>query len=154
MYIIPYSNSRNSIMCKEILAQHISKILKETKSFEKCLKHLKFLSLGDGKCKAELKVSEENTNLMGTLHGGLSATLLDCVSTYGLHSHKNASGVRSVSVNINVSYIGSAKVGDHVVIESDTLKFGKNLAFCEIVIKNRENGKILVKGEHTKFLLD
>ncbi|CAG9832574.1 unnamed protein product [Diabrotica balteata] len=138
-------------MCKFEL-KHLVTMLKETKAFEQCLKTLNIVSMGNGKCIAELKVLEEHTNPMGTLHGGLSATLVDSVSSYGLFTHEKG-GVKSVSVNINVSYMGGAKLGEEIVIESDTIKVGKTLAFCEVLIKNKANGNVLVKGEHTKYLM-
>ena len=64
------------------------------------------LSLGAGKCTAELKVDEEHTNPMGGLHGGLSATLVDCVSTYALMTKIPA---RHVSVDIHMRYLVSKK---------------------------------------------
>lgn len=38
---------------------------------------------------AELKVEKEDTNINGTLHGGLSATLIDTLGSYGLLAHKD-----------------------------------------------------------------
>lgn len=58
-------------------------------------------SIKDGRCLAEMKVEEEHTNPMGGLHGGLSATLVDTVSSYALLTHKHGA-VASVSVDIHV----------------------------------------------------
>lgn len=63
---------------------------------------LKITTAEDGRCVAELKVEEEHTNPMGGLHGGLSATLIDDVSSWGLFTHKNA-GVPSVSVDLHAT---------------------------------------------------
>lgn len=50
-------------------------------------------------------------------------------------------------------YIKGAKVGDEIEINANTVKVGKSLAFLEVLIKNKQTGDILVKGSHTKFLL-
>lgn len=62
---------------------------------------VKLISAGEGKCKAELKVDEEHLNLGGTLHGGYTSTLVDCISTYALMTHK--AGVPGVSVDLHVT---------------------------------------------------
>lgn len=61
---------------------------------------MKVTALGGGKCTAELKVEEEHTNIYGGLHGGMSATLVDMISTYALMTDRKG-GVPNVSVNIN-----------------------------------------------------
>ena len=51
----------------------------------------------------ELKIEEEHLNRGGTLHGGLTATLVDSISTLGLiTSKRQASGV---SVDLHVTYV-------------------------------------------------
>jgi Uncharacterized protein, possibly involved in aromatic compounds catabolism len=47
------------------------------------------LSAADGKCVAEMKISQEHTNTFGTLHGGMTATLVDYLSGCALLTHKN-----------------------------------------------------------------
>lgn len=56
--------------------------------------------MGNGKCQAEFKVEPEHQNLGGTLHGGFSATLVDCISTYALMTHGRQ--VPGVSVDLHV----------------------------------------------------
>lgn len=60
------------------------------------------MSGGNGNCLAELKVQEEHLNRGSTFHGGLSATLIDCVTTIALVSKESPPGV---SVNLNVKYV-------------------------------------------------
>jgi acyl-coenzyme A thioesterase 13 len=96
-------------------APNLVKFLKNTKTFDKVLEkvwinaqktcskkfflQVNILSVGEGKCTAELKVEESHTNPMGGLHGGMSATLLDCISTYALMSKLGKPGV-SVDIHI------------------------------------------------------
>ncbi|KAJ8958258.1 hypothetical protein NQ318_017402 [Aromia moschata] len=137
-------------MC--IKPSHIANLIKNCKGFDRVLEKVKIISLENGRCLAELKVSEEHTNPLGGLHGGLSATLVDCVSTYALMSHKQ-NGVPNVSVDIHMTYLKAAKIGDEIEIHANTIRTGKNLAFLEVAIKNKSTGDVLVKGSHTKFLL-
>lgn len=61
---------------------------------------VKVVSAAQGKVVCELRVEEEHTNRGGTLHGGLTATLVDIISTTAIMcSDRGAPGV-SVDMNI------------------------------------------------------
>jgi acyl-coenzyme A thioesterase 13 len=85
----------------------------------------------------------------GTLHGGCSATLIDIVGTMCLLTHDPLRP--GVSVEINSSYISSAKIGQKILIEGRVLKTGRTLGFAQVDIKS-EDGKMLVSGRHVKAL--
>ncbi|XP_066139399.1 acyl-coenzyme A thioesterase 13-like [Euwallacea fornicatus] len=131
----------------------INQLFRTTKNFDRVLQKVNVISLGNGSCRAEVKVAEEHSNIMGGLHGGFSATLVDVISTYALVSHKKGR-VPHVSVHINTEYIKGAKIGDQIEIIADTVRVGKTLAFLEVFIKNKHTGDLLVKGSHTKFLMN
>lgn len=105
---------------------------------------------GDGKCVAEFEVAEEHLNEGGGLHGGFTATAVDVISTLALMTKDDA--VPGVSVDIHVSYLRSARKGEVVVIEADTIKTGRNLAFLECVLKHKKDGSVIAKGSHTKYV--
>lgn len=68
-----------------------------------CLVDLKVnvLSASPGKIVCEMKVEEEHINKLGTLHGGLTATLVDVISTAALmHTER---GLPGVSVDMNIT---------------------------------------------------
>lgn len=50
-----------------------------------------------------MKVEEEHANPMHGLHGGLSATLIDSITTYALLTYEKSYMVPTVSVDIHVS---------------------------------------------------
>ena len=80
----------------------------------------------------------------------MSATLIDSVSTLALTSDQNFS--YGVSVNMDISYVKAAKLGEEVLIEAKVLKRGKTLAFLDCELRNKATGDLLVKGSHTKFI--
>lgn len=45
------------------------------------------MQLEGGNCTLCLKVEKEHTNVFGTLHGGLAATIVDAISFFALESH-------------------------------------------------------------------
>lgn len=63
---------------------------------------VKIISAGEGACVAELKLENEHTNVLGGLHGGLSATLVDCISSYALLTAQSKL-LPSVSVDMHLS---------------------------------------------------
>lgn len=113
-------------MSKRLLsfgASQLKNYFKDAKNFESNLKKVNILSLEKGKCVAELNIEEEHCNALGGLHGGFSATLVDCISSYALMSLPKGNKAH-VSVNINMSYLKSAKEGQTILIEADTIRCG------------------------------
>ncbi|KAL1455068.1 hypothetical protein WDU94_009188 [Cyamophila willieti] len=144
-----------------MLTQLIKRVLEssaKSNRFDQCLKGVNVIEAGDGKCVAEMKVAKEHTNTFGTLHGGMTATLVDYLSGCALLTHKNALSDESkishsgVSVDLHITYIRAAKLGEEIVIESNTRKCGKSLAFLDVLIKNKETGALVATGVHTKYI--
>ncbi|KAH6922117.1 hypothetical protein HPB50_009534 [Hyalomma asiaticum] len=79
------------------------------------------------------------------------ASLVDVISTYALLTLRD---VRNVSVDLSMSYVGKAVLGDIVTVEATTTKLGGSTAFLTVDIRNKETGRLLVKGLHTKHLLN
>ncbi|KAM4028535.1 acyl-coenzyme A thioesterase 13 [Anomaloglossus baeobatrachus] len=128
----------------------IMKVLGEGSGFDRVLSKLQLVSASPGKVVCELKVDEEHTNRAGTMHGGLTATLVDTVSTVALiHTERGAPGV---SVDMNITYMNAAKLGESVLITAQVLKQGRTLAFATVDLVNKETGKLVAQGRHTKHL--
>lgn len=45
-----------------------------------------------------------------------------------------------------------AKTGQEILINAETLKVGKTMAFLDVDIVNEETGDLVAKGSHTKFI--
>ncbi|KFZ64967.1 Acyl-coenzyme A thioesterase 13, partial [Podiceps cristatus] len=111
---------------------------------------MKLLSATPGKVVCEMKVEEEHTNRGGTLHGGLTATLVDVVSTTALLYTERA--MPGVSVDMNITYTSAAKIGEEILITAQILKQGRNIAFATVDLTNKATGKLIAQGRHTKYL--
>jgi acyl-coenzyme A thioesterase 13 len=57
-----------------------------------------------------------------------------------------------VSVDLHVSFLKGAKENDELIIEANTVRCGKTLAFLECEIKNKTDESVIVRGSHTKFV--
>ncbi|EDW17737.1 acyl-coenzyme A thioesterase 13 [Drosophila mojavensis] len=130
-------------------AKHISEIIAKATGFERHLEKVKILDGGDGICKAEFTVAPEHINKAGGLHGGYTATLVDMITTYALMSKPCHPGV---SVDINVSYLKTARVGDEVLIEANLVRAGKMLAFIDCQLRHKKDNSVIAKGTHTKYV--
>lgn len=81
-----------------------------------------------------LWLAAPHTNARGLIHGGLIAALAD--KAMG-HSCGLKLGGRSslVTVNLSVDYIGTAKVGQWLTLETDVIKAGSTICFAQCFAK-------------------
>jgi len=124
----------------------------KSKGFDRVLSKCRFVEGNVGRCVASLVIEEEHTNKTGTLHGGFSALLVDNISTLALTLPEGQSFNYGVSVNMDLSYLKAAKVGEEILIEANVLKRGRTLAFLEVELRKKETNELLVKGSHTKYI--
>ncbi|XP_016126304.1 acyl-coenzyme A thioesterase 13 [Sinocyclocheilus grahami] len=130
--------------------KQIMRAMVDSPGFDRVLSKVEVLSAAPGKVVCELKVEEEHTNRGGTLHGGLTATLVDVISTTAImYSERGAPGV---SVDMSITYMNAAKIGEDVLITAQVLKQGRTLAFATVDLTNKANGKPIAQGRHTKHL--
>ena len=107
-----------------------------------------------GHVTARLPLSANHMNSGGSLHGAVSAAIVDwmggmAISTWDL---RDKSGV---SVDIHVTYQSGAKLGEEVEIEGVVERVGGSLAFTRISIFRVEEGgrgRVVASGTHTKFV--
>ena len=101
-----------------------------------------------------MTVEQEHCNYYGTLHGGCTATLVDVISTFALAQDTEESLKHlGVSVNMNIDYMKAAKLGSEIIIDAQLKKRGKQLAFLDVEIRDKETSALLAKGSHTKFIV-
>lgn len=118
--------------------------------FSTILKKVKLITASEGKCVAEMTVGEEHSNDFGTLHGAMTATLVDNVSTLALVTSKREA--YGVSVDMHLTYMKGAAIGEDIVITANTQRAGKTLAFLDVLITKKNGGDIVAKGSHTKYV--
>lgn len=114
---------------------------------------LTFISASRGSFKAHLKLSANHVNSRKTVHGGVTATLVDwagglAIATHGLE--KTGS-----SVDIHVNYISTAHVGDLIEVEGTANKVGRTMAFTSVKVTkfiDGELGPIIATASHTKYI--
>lgn len=109
------------------------------------------MSATEGKVFAELKVEEEHTNYAGNIHSSFVVLLLDVITSISESTNPKKASV-GASIDIQVHYLGTAKVGDEISIEANVVGDQKELAFLDCVIRNKsKDNSIVAKGKQCKY---
>ncbi|KAJ1972215.1 hypothetical protein H4R35_004803 [Dimargaris xerosporica] len=112
------------------------------------LAQLAILEATPGRVVCQVPVQQENTNRLGTAHGGWLATIVDVAGSLSIASHgRDATGV---SIDINTSYLSAPKLGETLTVEAVCQKLGRNLAFTQVEL--RVGQRLVATGRHTKHL--
>lgn len=119
---------------------------------------IKLVSAQNGSMLAHLPVGPNHINSKHTLHGSVSAAIVDwaggmAIATTGLEH-------TGFSTDIHVSYVSTAKDGDVLTIEGKASRIGRNMAFTTVTIYkgesvdgNVEGLTVIATGTHTKYIL-
>ncbi|GMR35807.1 hypothetical protein PMAYCL1PPCAC_06003, partial [Pristionchus mayeri] len=95
---------------------------------------------------AEFVVTPCKIHHFGTLPGGCSATMVDCLTCAALIV---ATGRPAVSVNLNMSYMNPALLGTVVRIDAEVIKAGHSLAYTKAELIRVEDGAQIASAKHT-----
>ncbi len=83
---------------------------------------------------------------MGVLHGGVYASLVETVASYGAgYSVMNAGGTGVLGVSNSTDFLRSHKSGE-LTIEGTPLHKGRSQQIWEVLI-TREDGKLVSRGQ-------
>lgn len=102
----------------------------------------KLVSIEEGGMEVEYLVREDMCNPMGTLHGGIAATILDDIVGTMVYALGREFGF--TSVNLNCDFLNPAFVGDILVAKSVVVRAGKNIIHVEGRLVNTQ-GNIVAK---------
>ncbi|KAK5649999.1 hypothetical protein RI129_001028 [Pyrocoelia pectoralis] len=119
-------------------------------TFNRVLQKISIIKAENGSCVAEMKIEKEHVNSKGGLHGGLTATIVDVLTSCALLTRDSRP---NISVDIHVSYLKEALNGNEILINAETIKCGKTLGFTECVISDKATGSIIAKGKQTLYIL-
>lgn len=79
-----------------------------------------------------LRLARPHTNSRGLVHGGLITSLAD--NAMGLSCGHTIGGTRLVTVSLSIDFIGFAKIGQWMQVETDVIKTGSTLCFAQCVV--------------------
>ena len=113
-------------------------------------------SFGEGVSVMSLPLEEKHMNPNGVVHGGVITTLMDeatghaIVTIRGLETMAEAP---HATIDMSVSFLSGARIGDELVCEARTLRIGRAVAFAEAEIRRRGSDDLVAKGRFTYAIL-
>ena len=108
-----------------------------------------FSSLRQDRVVIGLYVREPHTNSRGMLHGGLIAAVADnamglsCGQALARDGRKPAGGL--VTVSMATDFIGSAKLGQWIEVDTQYVKAGKTLCFAQAFVT--ADGEVIARAD-------
>ena len=90
-----------------------------------------------------------HTNRRGLIHGGVIAALADKAMGHSCGHTMIAAGAKPslVTVNLSLDYVGTAKIGQWLTIETDVIRTGKTICFTQCLVK--ADGDVIARGNAT-----
>jgi acyl-coenzyme A thioesterase 13 len=118
------------------------------------LSDVELISATKGSITAHLVLQKNHVNSRGTIHGAVSAALVDWSGGLAIVS---SSGLEKsgASIDIHINYIGTAGIGDTLEIEATANKVGRSVCFTTIRIYKLVDGKpgpMVATASHTKYI--
>lgn len=104
-----------------------------------------------GESRLELEVQPMHLRQGGVMHGGMLATLLDTICGSAAFSAVPP-GTELVTIQLNLHYLGTARLGERLVITAQTVHQGRRTLVLQGTIA-RTDGKILASGSVTLLVL-
>lgn len=109
---------------------------------------LKTEHIEEGKVVMSMLVKQNTVNIYGIIHGGALAGLLD--TCMGLTCF--TLGKQVVTLDMQVNYIKSAKLGEKLTATSTVLHAGESTIMLEALVVN-ENNEVVSKGSANFFVV-
>jgi uncharacterized protein (TIGR00369 family) len=105
---------------------------------------------GPAKVELGLVVGEPHTNSRGLLHGGLIAALADNAMGLSCGQAMAEGGLASnglVTVSLSVDYLGKARIGDWLAVDTEFVRTGRTLCFAGAQVT--ANGEPIARAHAT-----
>jgi acyl-CoA thioesterase len=109
---------------------------------------MQLVEIGEGYARAEMTISKNSMNYMGSMHGGLLYTMADITAGTAFVFR----GKQCVTLSANTDYIKPAFSG-RVIAEARVISPGKTVCRCEVDIRG-EDGTLYCKSHITMFVTD
>ena len=89
---------------------------------------------GAGFCKLHFTIRPDMLNGFGIVHGGVVFSAADSAFAFACNSH----GRLSVALDVQISFIRSAKAGDVLFVDAKEIHLGNKTSFYEISVTNEQ----------------
>lgn len=102
------------------------------------------LKVEEGSLAFQYTIRKEMTNPFGTLHGGVTAAIID--DSIGATLISYGEPYFYVSFNLVIDYIASAREGDVIIAETTVIKKGNQIVNAQCDVWNDDRSRLIAKG--------
>jgi acyl-CoA thioesterase len=111
---------------------------------------IRLVEIADSHAVMEVTVDDRHRNYLGGVHGGLIATLVDTVCFFP--KPLLPSGQAATTVDLNISYVRSAAVGDRLSARAELLHLGRRTASLAVRVVDQRT-RLIAHGTTTLLLI-
>ena len=111
---------------------------------------IRLVEIGERSARMEVVVDDRHRNYLGGVHGGLIATLIDTACYFP--KPLLPSGQAATTLDLNVSYVRAAVVGDCLSARAELLHQGRRTASLAVRITDQQQ-RLVAHGTVTLLLL-
>lgn len=104
-------------------------------------------AIAPGYSRVSLTITETMTNFHGTAHGGIIFSLGDIAFS----AAGNGAGQTAVALNISISYLRAARVGQRLIAEAREVHAGGRTGLYEITITEAGSGELVAKSQNVLY---
>ena len=122
----------------------------DTSSFPSHLS-MRMHRLEKGAAEFTIDVAQKHRQLMGVVHGGVLATLIDTAAFWSVYFAIEDEKRWLTSVDLKLNYLAPA-VGGRLLARGRQVKVGRTLCYASAEVAD-ENGKILAHGASTLMIV-
>lgn len=107
---------------------------------------MRLVRLEEGCAEAEMEITSDHLNFMGTLHGGTLFTIADVVAGTAVSSW----GQNCVTLNSTINYIRAVNEGK-IIAKASVIHKGRTTGVCEVKIFD-STARLLCAASFTMFM--
>jgi acyl-CoA thioesterase len=111
---------------------------------------IRLVEIGERHAVMQVVIDDRHRNYLGGVHGGVVAALVDTVSFFP--KPLLPSGQAATTVDLNVSYVRPAAVGDCLSARAELLHMGRRTASLAVRVADQQ-GRLVAHGTTTLLLL-
>jgi acyl-CoA thioesterase len=110
---------------------------------------IKIEEVKDGFARLSMKTETKHTQLYGTVHGGVLATLADSAAAWAIFGKENTEG-KPVTIEMKINYLKPVCSGK-IVAEARNVYEGSKIFVSDVEVKNE--GELVAKSLVTYYLV-
>lgn len=110
---------------------------------------IQILEIREGYAKGEIEISRQHMNIIDSIHGGCTFSLVDTVAGAAALSH----GELMTTVSANINYLSPTLGVEKLIAEAVEIKHGKKISVYEVTVTDG-SGVVLATSSVTYYNLN